>query len=160
MLILNIHIKPYLAHFALKKYPSWKSGTVKFPAFSLMNTLLLQRLRQRPHHQPVPNGNLPVMLNEEKNVCKRTDVFNWISRNDEVIVERMLRLNFDTEMHYYFERKRIREGVEYQDSAELFIKEWGLNGLIEPEALLKKHVRWKKMLKEHRTGGEQTELNF
>ena len=161
MLILNIHIKPYLARYARKKYPSYMQDVVKFPFHSLMNTALLQRLKQKPQYQSMPSGNLAVMLNEEKNVSKRTDIYNWISRNDEGVIERMLRLDFNATLHYYFDSKRYNKGIDYNDSAEWFIEEWGLQGLIEPDALLKKHVCWKKLLKERRSSiGEQTELNF
>ena len=161
MLILNIHIEPYLAQYAIKKYPSYIPNVVRFSSYSLMNTAILSRLKMKPYIQKAPNGNLGVMLNEENNKSKRTDVYNWISRNDESVVERMLRLDFDMMLHYYFDSNRNRKGIGYNDSAEMFVQEFGLEGLIGTDALLKKHVRWKKMVREQSLRkNQQTEMNF
>ena len=160
MIILNIHTKPYLAHYALIEYPTYHTGVVRFPAESLMNMAILSRLKVRPFKESPNAGNLPVLVNEETNLSKRTDMYNWITRADEGLVERCLRMDFNATLHYFMDSNRYNRGIDYKDSANLFVEKYGLAGLIQPEALLKKHVRWKKQIRDRRTGGEQTEFNF
>lgn len=160
MLILNIYVKPYLAEYARHKYPSPLSNVVRFPSSSLVNHAIINKLVETPQNATQRTGNLLVMVNEA--ICDLKDIerYNYLTLTDEIRVGEKLLIDFDAHLHSFMDNKRYRHGIDYKDSAENFIKEYHLSGLVTTEALLKKHVRWKKKVAHYRTDGVQLKMNF
>ena len=69
-------------------------------------------------------------------------------------------LDFDMFLHSYMDHERYQYGVDYKDSVQAFIKKYHLSGKVTPEALLKKHVRWKKKVMTWRTESVQLKMKF
>lgn len=160
MLILNIHVKPYLAEYARRRYGCPIPNTAQFPASSLVNHAIVNSLVQTPAKTEPRNGNLFVMVNEKICNLKDLDVYNYLTFDGENNVREKLLLDFDVHLHSYMDTQRYRFGIDYKDSALAFVEKYHLDGLVTSEALLKKHVRWKKKVTHYRTEGVQLKMNF
>lgn len=161
MLVLNIYVKPYLAEYARQRYSTGMPNVVRFPAYSLTNHAIVNLLKETPDRaEPRTDGNLLVMVNE--GICELKDIerYNYLSPGDEIRVQKNLLLDFNVSLHWYLDMQRHYHGVDYKDSAEMFIKKYNLEGLLTPEAVLKKQVRWKKQIRNYRTEGVQLKMNF
>lgn len=144
MLVLNIYVKPYLAEYARQKYPSPIKDVAQFPAASLVNHAIVNSLIKQPANPAEHKGNLLVMVNERICDLKDLETNNYLNFEGENNVSDKLLLDFDMSLHSYMGHQRYRYGIDYKDSVKMFIDKYHLTGLVTPEALLKKHVRWKK----------------
>lgn len=144
MLVLNIYVKPYLAEYARQKYPSPINDVAQFPAASLVNHAIVNNLIKQPANPADHKGNLLVMVNERICDLKDLETNNYLNFEGENNVSDKLLLDFDMVLHSYMGHQRYRYGIDYKDSVKMFIDKYHLTGLVTPEALLKKHVRWKK----------------
>jgi hypothetical protein len=161
MLVLNIYVKPYLAEYARRRYPGPINGTVMFPAASLVNHALVNSLTEKPTvDYGERKSNLQVIVNEKICDLKDVDRFNFLTYRGENNVGEKLLLDFDMFLHSYMDRQRYHNGVDYKGSAQTFVEKYGLTGMVTPEALLKKHVRWKKKVARYRTEGVQLKMEF
>ncbi|MBR1711219.1 MAG: hypothetical protein IJ719_20725 [Clostridia bacterium] len=160
MLILNIYVKPYLAEYARRRYPSPIPDVVQFPASSLVNHAIVNSLVKTPAKAEPRNGNLLVMVNEKICNLKDLDVYNYLTYKGEKNVGMKLLLDFDMLLHTYMDNLRYHKGIDYKDSAEAFVKKYHLTDLVTEEAMLKKHLRWKKEVTNYRTQGVQLKMNF
>ncbi len=160
MLVLNIYVKPYLAEYARKRYASPMPDVALFPAASLVNHAIVNSLVQAPAKTEPRNGNLLVMVNEKICNLKDLDVYNYLTFCGEHNINKVLLLDFDAFLHSYMDSRRYNQGVDYQDSADELVEKFHLTGLVTSEALLKKHVRWKKKVTNYRTQGVQLKMNF
>lgn len=160
MLVLNIYVKPYLAEYARQRYPSPIKDVVQFPAASLVNHAIANSLIQTPANPPENRGNLLVMVNERICNLKDLEVNNYLNFEGENNVGEKLLLDFDMFLHSFMDNQRYHHGVDYKDSAQAFVDKYHLSGKVTPEALLKKHVRWKKKVTHYRTEGVQLKMNF
>jgi len=160
MLVLNIYTKPYLAEYARHKYPSPIKDVVQFPAASLVNHAIANSLIKRPANPVESKGNLLVMVNEKICNLKDIETFNYLTFDGENNVSEKLMLDFDMFLHSYMDHERYQYGVDYKDSVQAFIKKYHLSGKVTPEALLKKHVRWKKKVMTWRTESVQLKMKF
>lgn len=160
MLILNIYVKPYLAEYARRRYPSSIPDVALFPAASLVNHAIVNSLVQAPVKAEQRKGNLLVMVNEKICNLKDIEVYNYLTFKGENNVGLKLLLDFDILLHTYMDNHRYRNGIDYKDSAEAFVKKYHLEGKVTSGALLKKHVRWKKDVANYRAKGIQLKMNF
>lgn len=160
MLVLNIYVKPYLAEYARQKYPSPIKDVVQFPAASLVNHAIANSLVKRPANPAENNGNLLVMVNEKICNLKDLEMNNYLNFEGENNVSDKLLLDFDMFLHSYMDHQRYQYGVDYKDSVQMFVKKYHLTDMVTPEALLKKHVRWKKKVTTWRTEGVQLKMKF
>ena len=160
MLILNIYVKPYLAEYARHKYASPFHDVARFPAASLVNHAIVNELVETPKQSEPRKGNLLVMVNEKNCNLKDIEVYNYLTFEGENNVGEKLLLDFDMFLHSYMDSRRYHSGIDYKDSAEEFVKKYHLTGMVTSEALLKKHVRWKKKVTKYRTEGVQLKMNF
>ena len=160
MLVLNIYTKPYLAEYARQKYPSPIKDVAQFPAASLVNHAIANSLIKPPAIPVERKGNLLIMVNEKICNLKDLEVYNYLNFDGEDNVSKKLLLDFDMFLHRYMDFQRNHNGIDYKDSAQSFIEKYHLAGKIAPEALLKKHVRWKKKVRTYRTEGVQLKMNF
>lgn len=160
MLVLNIYVKPYLAEYARKKYPSPIKDVAQFPATSLVNHAIANSLIKKPAIPAENKGNLLVMVNEKICNLKDLDTNNYLNFEGENNVGEKLLLDFDMFLHSFMDHMRYHHGVDYKDSAQMFVRKYHLTGKVTPEALLKKHVRWKKKITKYRTEGVQLKMNF
>lgn len=158
MLILNIYVKPYLAEYARRRYASAMPDVAQFSACSLVNHAIVNSLAEPPVESKERHGNLLVMVNEKYCGLKDIEKYNYLTFDGENKVGKMLLLDFDMFLHSYMDRARYRNGIDYQDSARAFVEKYHLGGLVTEEALLKKHVRWKKQIKKYRTEAVQLKL--
>ena len=161
MLILNLHMRPYLAEYARNQYPAGMQDIVRFPAHSLMNHAIVNLLKENPGSiEPNKCGNFRVMVNE--GICNLKDIerYNYLSPGDELRIQKYLLLDFNICLHWYMDMQRHYHGVDYKDSAEMFIKKYHVDGLLTSDAVLKKQVRWKQKLKSYRTESVQLKMNF
>lgn len=160
MLVLNIYVKPYLAEYARQKYPSPIKDVAQFPAASLVNHAIVNSLIKQPANPAEHKGNLLVMVNERICDLKDLETNNYLNFEGENNVSDKLLLDFDMFLHSYMGHQRYRYGIDYKDSVKMFIDKYHLTGLVTPEALLKKHVRWKKKVDTWRTEGVQLKMKF
>ena len=160
MLVLNIYVKPYLAEYARQKYPSPIKDVAQFPAASLVNHAIVNSLIKQPANPAEHKGNLLVMVNERICDLKDLETNNYLNFEGENNVSDKLLLDFDMFLHSYMGHQRYRYGIDYKDSVKMFIDKYHLTGLVTPEALLKKHVRWKKMVDTWRAEGVQLKMKF
>lgn len=160
MLVLNIYVKPYLAEYARQKYPSPIKDVAQFPAASLVNHAIVNSLIKQPANPADHKGNLLVMVNERISDLKDLETNNYLNFEGENNVSDKLLLDFDMYLHGYMGHQRYRYGIDYKDSVKMFIDKYHLTGLVTPEALLKKHVRWKKKVDTWRGGGVQLKMKF
>lgn len=123
MLILNIYVKPYLAEYARRRYPSPIPDVVQFPASSLVNHAIVNSLVKTPAKAEPRNGNLLVMVNEKICNLKDLDVYNYLTYKGEKNVGMKLLLDFDMLLHTYMDNLRYHKGIDYKDSAEGFCEE-------------------------------------
>lgn len=160
MLILNIHTKPYLAEYARWRYASPMPDVAQFPASSLVNHAIANSLVETPAKAEPRPGNLLVMVNEKICNLKNIEIFNYLTFAGENNVNKKLLLDFDTFVHSYMDNRRYNQGVDYKDSAVELVEKYHLTGLVTADALLKKHVRWKKKVTNYRTQGVQLKMAF
>lgn len=160
MLVLNIYVKPYLAEYARQKYPSPIKDVAQFPAASLVNHAIVNSLIKQPVNPAEHKGNLLVMVNERICDLKDLETNNYLNFEGENNVSDKLLLDFDMSLHSYMGHQRYRYGIDYKDSVKMFIDKYHLTGLVTPEALLKKHVRWKKKVDTWRAEGVQLKMKF
>lgn len=160
MTILNIYVKPYLAAYARSRYSTGMPDVVRFPAASLVNHTIINKLTKRPDGAEPREGNLMVLVNDKVPGCKDFTQYNFLPLTGETAVNNALLMNFDAHLHFYMDRKRYDDGIDYKDSADAFIQLYGLEGLISADALLKKHVRWKSMVRAYRQEPIQLEMKL
>lgn len=160
MLVLNVYVKPYLAEYARQKYPSPIKDVAQFPAASLVNHAIANSLIKKPAIPVENKGNLLVMVNEKICNLKDLDTNNYLNFEGENNVGEKLLLDFDMFLHSFMDHMRYHHGVDYKDSAQMFVKKYHLAGKVTPDALLKKHVRWKKKLAKYRQECVQLKMNF
>ena len=160
MLILSIHTKPYLAEYARQRYPSYIPDVAQFPASSLVNHAIVNSLVETPAKAESRPGNLLVMVNEKICNLKDIEIFNYLTFEGENNVNKKLLLDFNAFLHNYMDSRRYNHGIDYKDSAAKFVEAYHLTELVTVDALLKKHIRWKKMVKNYRTEGVQLKMNF
>ena len=160
MLVLNIYVKPYLAEYARRRYPSPIKDVARFPAASLVNHAIVNSLVETPANPGENKGNLLVMVNEK--ICNLKDLErnNYLNYDGENNVGEKLLLDFDIVLHGYLDHQRYHQGIDYKVSVNKFIERYHLTGLVTPDALLKKHVRWKKKLAKYRQECVQLKMNF
>lgn len=160
MLILNIHTKPYLAEYARRRYASPMPDVAQFPASSLVNHAIVNSLVETPAKLEPRPGNLLVIVNEKICNLKDIETFNYLTFDGENKVNEKLLLDFDAFLHSYMDSRRYNQGIDYKDSVTEFVEKYHLTGLVTADALLKKHVRWKKKVTNYRTQGVQLKMNF
>lgn len=160
MLVLNIYVKPYLAEYARRRYPSPIRDVALFPAASLVNHAIVNSLVATPANAGPRNGNLLVMVNEKICLLKDIEVYNYLPYTAENNVGKKLLLDFDVHLHTYMDNYRYHSGIDYKDSAEAFVRKYHLGDLVTAEAMLKKHLRWKKEVASYRHHGILLKMKF
>lgn len=158
MVSVTIQVAPYLAQYARKRWAVTSDGGVIPPKYTQLYYTLVGWLSAKPVGANLPAGNLTVLL-AEKDVSKDLRHNVWLSPQALFRIERALRCDFDMTLHDYMDELYYRKGIDYQMSAVAFCERYGLDGLISEEALLKKHVRFKKLRRQNR-GVWQTELDL
>ena len=160
MLVIGINIVPYLAAYAQHRYKCPVPDAVRFPSMSLINQTIINKLTIRPAHINPGNWNLRIVVAEPKYGLKDLSQYDYLPPAGEREVFNVLRMDFDATLHKYMDTERYERGVFYKDSVASFIKKYELAGLISEDALLKKHVRWKRYTSRYRAQTMQLDINF
>ncbi len=158
MIVISINVKPYIARYAMRRY-SCNDGAVLLPAHSVALHAIYNRLQRRPSSVVPRSGNLRVMLREgvvEKDLTRN----NYLSASAERHIDRLLTLDFDMTLHEYMDKQYYQRGIDYEISAEAFHAQYDLGETLTTGALLKKHIRWKKVRRGFRRQEEQGEISF
>ena len=158
MRVISINVKPYIARYVMSRYNS-SAGAVLLPPHSLALHAIYNLLQSRPRMAVPRDGNLQVMLREgvvKKDIIKN----NYLSARAERYIDRLLTLDFDMTLHEYMDKQYYQKGIDYEASAEAFSVMYNLGDTLTSGALLKKHIRWKKLRREYRRQAEQGEISF
>ncbi|MBQ8100523.1 MAG: hypothetical protein IJ169_04460 [Paludibacteraceae bacterium] len=159
MYFISINIHPYLAQYARVRFAQ-VDGAVLLPRDSIIHYALINRLQAPPKFAAATQpGNLAVAVREtetEKDVRRLNGLSDSANRH----IEQLLRLDFDMTLHEYMDRAYYKQGTDYLQAAALFHQHYRLGSTITQEALLKKHVRWKKRRRDYRKNSEQLELTY
>lgn len=158
MIVISLTVTPYLAVWVQHRYPS-QEDAVLLPRDSLVHHALINRLKERPHHVIPSRGNLLIGVSERSSE-KDMKRCNWLSPQAELHITRLLRLDFDSTLHYFLDQQYYRKGIDYKDAAVAFHEHYRLQDTITVDALLKKHIRWKHVRKTYQLAAQQTEFNF
>ena len=159
MYTILVQCPEYVAHYLKKKFHV-SDGAVLLPQFTLSWYAIANSAQRRPPTEVPHQGNLFVAFHEKSVPLKDLRRQNWLSDKRLRYISKLLRWDFDMNLLEYMEREHYRHGVDYESAARQFHRLYELEGLVSEEALLKKHIRWKKLRKEFRLQAEQMDIEF
>ncbi len=159
MTFINIECAPYVAQY-LKKMYHVVDGAVLLPQYTLAWYTIVNCAQRRPPEEKPVVGTLTVAFKDEAVRYKDLRYNNWIGRKRLKYISNLLRLDFDMNLMEFMEREHYKQGVDYDTAARMFHRMYELGDTVTEEALLKKHIRWKKKRREFRLEAEQIDLSL
>ena len=144
MITVNITIKPHLAEYIKSKYGSDKRY-VLFPKKLYIYHILLDLIDKRPKDKPVDSGNIQIVLPKTRK-GKDPRTYNYLNKNSIAIIERKIEDMFWAEVHELLDLNKHRHGIDYIDSAYIFVKKYFVES-ISIEAIIKNNYRWRELVR-------------
>lgn len=156
MTTATINIEAAVAEYIRGKYYDHNIGAVRFPPSSDIYLLIYDLMAKRPETNPTDSGNLEIALPDrrEANIAGGKDpaTYNYLSRRSASILNSRLRLLMWAELHEFMDEEKHLRGVQYKESAYIFLQRYGIESITE-DALLKNYQRWRdRMRRRHKRG--------
>lgn len=143
MISVKITIKPHLAEYLIGKYNNHDtSNPIQFSDnLDLYHTIYDLSERCPANVRQIDVGNLWFYLPEREN-GKSTQVFNYFGRRSVELIEERIEAKFWADIHDYMDYEKHMNGVDFKDSAHIFMTKYGIES-ITIDALLKNYQRWR-----------------
>lgn len=146
MITVKIFVEPYLAEYIRGKYFDHDTGAVRFPSSLDVYVLIYDLLKRRPADHPVDTGNLEFCLPDRREAYgpggKTPEIYNYLSDRAAKILADKFRLMFCAELHDFMDENKHLKGIQFKESAYLFMCKYGIESIGE-DALLKNYQRWR-----------------
>ncbi len=156
MFTTKIQVKEYLAEYCRTKYSSELKDVVKFPSQSLLVWLIYMLLEKRPTNMALDKGNLEFVIPYSKQkigVIKNPAVYNYISEKGQKLIQRYLYNEFWLDAITFINTNKLQYGIDYQDSAFLFLNNHNIKSL-SVDAVVKKNYRYREEKKSYKVKRE------
>ena len=146
MVTARIEVPAAVGEYIRGKYGD-EQGVVRFPYELDIYHLLLDLTRRRPDSAGVDCGNLEIALPDPRE-CRRAGgknpaTFNYINpQGARILADRMTAMMW-AEVHDFFDEQKHIYGMQFKESAFLFLCRYGIESLSE-DALLKHYQRWRQ----------------
>ncbi len=153
MFTTKVQIKDYLAEYCLAKYSSGVENIVKFPSKSLLVWQIYMLLQKRPANSLFDEGNLEIVIpysKEKVGVIKNPAVYNYITQKGQTLIQRYIYNEFWLEAVTFLFENKVNHGIDYQDSAYLFLQNNNISSLTV-DAVVKKGYRYREQKKKYNT---------
>ncbi len=158
MMTTKIEIKNYLVEYCLAKYPADIEGVVKFPSNSMITWQIYLLLAKRPENITFDKGNLefviPYKREKAQGIYKNIESYNYITEKGAKTLRRFLFNEFWCEVHLFLDTEKLRHGIDYQDSADLFLSQYKIKQLTS-DAIIKSHYRYRDRKKKYKKQKKQ-----
>ncbi len=156
MITIKIQVKEYLAEYCRAKYSSEFEGIVKFPSQGLLVWQIYMLLQKRPVIMGVDKGNLEFLVpysKEKVGVIKNPEVYNYINEKGRKLIQRYLFNEFWFDAVNFLNENKLRYGIDYKDSAFLFLSNYNITSL-SANAIVKKNYRYREEKKKYKVKRE------
>ncbi len=150
MITVKISVSQPVAEYIRGRFYDRDAQCVRFPSSSDIYVTIYDLMSRRPAGAGVDVGNLEFALPDRRdaNVAggKNPEAYNYISARAAEILERRFRVMMWAELHDYMDECKHLRGIQFKESAYVFLQRYGIESLSE-DALLKNYQRWRDKLR-------------